>query len=278
MAFPEKPGLTVSEAALTPYAGPRRFNAGTHRFSNCLVTGGRLYLPEGSTADVTFRNCKFRIADNEMVLGQGGRLTIEHSLFDGALTGNEPALIIEGGGVVRYSEFINDTDHIRLGSNSIAEWNWIHQPLQVTAAGDAHGDGIEVYYAARENGAPQTGPHVIVRNNYIAIAGAEGANSAVNVTNDFGTVDGVRVEGNTFMNGGGYSLYLRSDGSCRCGGDSRNIEVVGNRWMATGADRWGGYYGTHSWKAAVGITQWTGNVLYRADGTIVSITSADARP
>ncbi|MGI8685675.1 MAG: hypothetical protein ACR2MO_11425 [Acidimicrobiales bacterium] len=278
MTFPEKPGLTVPESALSPYNGPRRFDSGTHSFSNCLVTGSRLYLPESSTASVTFRNCKFRIADTQMVLGQGGRLTIEHSLFDGALTGNEPALVLEGGGVVRYSEFVNDTDHIRLGSNSTAEWNWIHQPMAVTSEGNAHGDGIEVYYAKRENGSPASGPHVFVRNNYIAISGAEGANSALNITNDFGPIDGVRVEGNTFMNGGGYALYIRGDGYCGCGGDNRDVEVVNNRFFATSADRWAGYYGTHSWKPAVGVAQWSGNVLYRPDGSTATISQDVARP
>ncbi|MGI8685673.1 MAG: DUF4082 domain-containing protein [Acidimicrobiales bacterium] len=285
MAFPEKPGLTVAESSLTPYTGPRQFNSGTHSFSNCLVTGSRLYLPEGSTANVSFKNCKFRISDTQMVLGQGGRLNIEHSLFDGALTGDEPALVMEGGGVVRFSEFVNDTDHIRLGSNGTAEWNWIHQPMTRTSSGAAHADGIEVYYAARENGAPATGPHVFVRNNYIAIEGAEGANSSVNITNDFGTVDGVRVEGNTFMNGGGYSLFIRGDGYCGCGGNNRNIEVVNNRWFGVdpstvpdgGGGWWGGYYGTHSYQPGVGITQWSGNVLNR-NGAPTTISVESAQP
>lgn len=286
MEFPEKPGLTVSEASLTAYAGPRRFDSGAYSFSNCLVTGDRLYLPEGSTANVTFRNCKFRIAATQMVLGQGGRLTIEHSLFDGALTGNEPALVMEGGGVVRFSEFINDTDHIRLGSNGTAEWNYIHQPMPVTAEGNAHGDGIEVYYGARENGAPATGPHIFVRNNFIAIGGAEGANSAINVTNDFGKIDGVRIEGNTLVAGGGYSLYLRSDGYCGCGGNNANIEVLNNRWFGVnpntvgdgGGGWWGGYYGAYSYQPAVGVTAWSGNVLRRPDGTSVTLSLDSAQP
>ncbi|MGI8685674.1 MAG: hypothetical protein ACR2MO_11420 [Acidimicrobiales bacterium] len=278
MTFPEKPGLTVPESSLTAYRGPRQFDSGTHSFSNCLVTGSRIYLPEGSTAHVTFKNCKFRVSDTQMILGQGGQLTIEHALFDGALTGNEPALVMEGGGVVRFSEFINDTDHIRLASNGTAEWNYIHQPMARTGEGNAHADGIEVYYAARENGSPASGPHVFVRNNYIAIGGAEGANSAVNITNDFGTVDGVRVEGNTFMNGGGYSLFIRGDGYCGCGGSNRNIEILNNRWFSGGEDRWGGYYGTHSWQPNVGLTAWSGNRLFRTDGSSVAVEKDEAQP
>jgi hypothetical protein len=106
-----------------------------------------------------------------------------------------------------------------------------------------------------------------VENNYINISGAAGENSSVNVTNDFGPIDGVRVKGNTFMPAGGYALYLRGDGYCGCGGNLANIEVQNNRWFSSTDHLYGGFYGTRSYTPAVGVTDWSGNTFTYPNGT-----------
>jgi len=268
MTFPEKPGLTGPESDLVPYNGPRTFLYGIHHFENCLVTGARLQLPENSTATVTFHNCKFLGDDYMSLQVLGGRIEVDHSLFDGSNGGAQPVLMIEaGGGSVRFNEFVNDTDYIRLGSDVTVEWNYLHQALKSTATADAHSDGIEVY----------GGGKLVISNNYIDIVGAEGQTGAINLTNDFSTIDGVRVEGNTLM-GGTYSLYIRGDGNCHCGGDNRNIEVIDNRWIGTSTNRFGGIYGTHSYEPPVGVTNWAGNTLLDGNGRSVAIPVDNPQP
>jgi hypothetical protein len=275
--FPERPGLTGAESGLTQYTGPAQLTSGTYLIENKLVTK-QIELPRGSTATLTLRNVKFRAAATYQVIARGGTVHADHVFVDGALNSNEPAVVIEGGGWIRYSELVNVANPIRLGSNSRAEWNYLHSFPTSTAEGGAHSDGIEIYYGARENGAPATGPHIFALHNYIDMGKAEGANSSINVTNDFGPVDGVRIEGNTLLPGGNYALYLRSDGYCGCGGNNRDIEVVNNRWFADAANRWGGYYGTHSYQPAVGVTVWSGNTLTRTSGQVVGITLGNGQP
>jgi hypothetical protein len=275
MVFPEKPGLITPESSLTPYTGPTTFTSGTHLIENKLITTA-LTVPRSSTAVLTLRNVKFRASAWRQLLAQGGTVRADHIFVDGALNGNEPAIVIEGGGWIRLSEIINVANPIRIGSNTRAEWNYLHAFPTQTSEGGAHSDGIEVYYAARPAGF--VGPHVFVSNNYITMGNAEGGTGSINVTNDFGPVDGVRIEGNTMLPGGTYALYLRGDGYCGCGGDNRNIEVVNNRWFGDAQRRWGGYYGTHSYNPPRGVTVWSGNTLRKADGTTVTIPLGDAQP
>src|SRR6266511_2755687 len=236
--FPERPGLTTAETGLTQYTGPTQLTSGSYLIENKLVTK-QIELPRGSTATLTLRNVKFRATATYQLIARGGTVHADHLFVDGALNSNEPAVVIEGG---------------------------------------AHSDGIEIYYGKRENGAPATGPHIFVLNNYVDMGDAEGANSSINVTNDFGPIDGVRIEGNTMLPGGNYALYIRSDGYCGCGGRDRDTEVVNNRWFADAVNRWGGYYGTHSYQPAVGVTAWSGNVLTRASGQVVSISLSNPQP
>jgi hypothetical protein len=265
LVFPEKPGLTVSESSLKPYTGPKEFRGGgTYVFENCYVTDTiRMY--SSATANVTFRNCKFTVDSWWGILAEGGTILVEHSLFDGTGVQDEnfPLAMDGAHGTVRYSEFRNNTDNIRLGGNTLAEWNYIHAGKAHSGTGNAHSDGIEIYNARRSSGV--TGPHTIVRNNYIDIKGSEGATGCVNITTDFGPVDGVRVEGNVFMPGGTYSLYVRLQTTS---GPIKNVEVVNNRWFAsTTGSRSSGMYGTHSVDPESSISQWSGNTITNLDGS-----------
>jgi hypothetical protein len=278
MTFPEKPGLTVPVSSLTAYTGPSSFSSGTWSFSNCLVTS---QIRVNAGANVTFTNCKFvvNVADSGYgMLGKAGYITCIHCLFDGTSFGNYTfGIIAEGGGLIRYGEFVGLSDNIRLGSRTTVEWNWIHAPKTSTAE-PAHGDGLEVYYGARPAG--WVGPHIIVANNYFDIYGVAGENSSLNVTNDFGPIDGVRIEGNTFMPGGNYSLYLRGDGYCSCGGPLQNIEVVNNRWFSRPDRPYGGLYGTRSYVASRdgNVTNWSGNTFTGLNGNTIPLTIDNYQP
>ncbi len=268
--FPQKPGLLTPESALTDYTGSCNLTSGTHIIENkiilCTIT-----MPESSTAKLILRNSVIRGNGEAGLLAQGGRVEAEHLLLDGIRQGNEPGIVIEGGGFIRYSESKNLCNPIRVGSATTVEYNLLHN-FKFAPYSECHSDGVEVYYGARENGAPATGPHIILKNNFINIrTNDESETGNINITNDFGKIDGVRAEGNTFLPGGSYTLYLRSDGYCGCGGNNENIEIVNNRWFASVANPSGGFYGTHSYKPPVGVTQWTGNTLTRTDGQIVPV-------
>jgi hypothetical protein len=263
MLFPEKPGLITSTAELRPYSGPTTVT-GNYSESNCVVTkqirvevGGHLSL----------NNCwiKVNVGDASYgMVGKKGEIDISHSLIDSTGIGTYVfPLIIEGGGNVTYSEFIGGTDNARLSSNTRFEWNYIHNPK--VNAKDAHSDGIEIYYGAREGNAPSTGPHILILNNYIDIGTAAGAAGDINLTNDFGPIDGVRIEGNTLMPGN-INLYLRGDGYCQCGGNLRNIEVINNRFFASHAFYPDGYNQVVSYKPATGVTRWEGNTFIDPSG------------
>ena len=274
MVFPEKPGLTVPESSLTPYNGPTTFpSTGDYAFSNCLVTR-QLRIPVGATTRVSFTNCKIAVNNSDAgygMIGKGGTLTFNHVLVDGSAYGDYTfPLILEGPGVqsVRYSEFVGNTDNVRSGSAFDFQWNWIHGAKARSASGSAHSDGIEVYYGG--------GPKLIA-NNYIDVAGAEGGTSSLNLTSDFGTIDGVTISGNTFMPGGGYALYVRTDGYCGCG-TIRNVSVTNNRWIASSGNRWGGYYGAWSINTPSSITSWSGNTLTRTTGQVVPVTQTNTQP
>jgi hypothetical protein len=282
MVFPEKPGLRTPISDLTPYTGPTNVT-GTTTASNCVITQ---QIQVAASGDLTLDNCwiKVNVADAGYgMIGKAGRITITHSLIDGTgFQGYTFPLILEGGGRVAFSEFIGNTDNMRMSSSDTFEWNWIHQPKTLAQCGTntdckaAHSDGVEVYYGARPAGV--TGPHIFVENNYIDIGGAAGENSSVNVTNDFGPIDGVRVKGNTFMPGGGYSLYLRGDGYCACGGPLQNIEIQNNRWFNNSVSLYGGYYGTRSYTPEAGVTDWSGNTFTRYTGETIALTLANYQP
>lgn len=278
--FPEKPGLTVSEASLTPYTGPKSFNSGTVTISNALITGTQLTMPTGSTAILVLRNCKLRISDIRQILAQEpSKVDIQHCLFDGFLQSNESTIAMDYGGTVRYCEFMNCPNPFRVGPNSTVEWNYIHAFPATTTEGGAHSDGVECYYGTRNAQSPAApAPHIFIRNNYIDIKDAEGATGNVNLTNDFGIIDGVDVDGNWFMPGGTYSLYVRDDGLNSANyGDNINIRVRNNRWFADATFRWGGFFGTWS-NVGPGLTEWTNNILVRADGTEFVTSAAVNQP
>jgi hypothetical protein len=235
---------------------------------------------------LTFTNCKIVVDTDDAgygMIGKGGYLVFEHCLVDGSSFNDVTfPLIIEGGGSVTFCEFRGNTDNARLSSNTSFRWNYIHTP-KTNSANPAHADGIEIYYGAREadsQGRPAPAapaPHIVVENNYIDVGGAAGENASLNITSDFGPVDGVLVRGNTFLPGGNYAFYVRSDGYCGCGTAS-NVQVHNNRWFGDAHNVWGGYYGTHSVNLMSSVTAWSGNTLTKLNQDAIPLTLAESQP
>lgn len=263
MAFPERPGLTSEKASLSPYSGPATV-IDSFAQSNCVVSSP---IRVNAGASLSLSNCwiKVNVADaGDGMIGKAGRIQITHSLIDGtAFNDYTFPLILEGGGAVTYSEFIGGTDNVRLSSNTLFQWNYVHKPKMHAAS--AHSDGVEIYYGARQAGSPAIDAHIKVLNNYIDIGGSAGTSGGINVTNDFGPVDGVRIEGNTIMPGN-IDLYLRGDGACGCGGNLKNIEVVNNRFVASHEFYRQGYNQVVSYEPESGITLWRDNVFVGPSG------------
>jgi hypothetical protein len=171
-----------------------------------------------------------------------------------------------GDGVIRFSEIINVANPVRLGDGDVAEYNLLHRFPEHTAEGDAHSDGIEVYWG------PDAARQTVVRGNFIDLGnqtwsghgGAEGATGQINVTSDFGWVRNMLIEGNTLLGGGTYSLYLDGRGYCSCG-DISDVTVRNNHLFGTAGDAYGGYYGAHAVIDTTGVV-WQNNTFRRVDG------------
>jgi hypothetical protein len=269
MRFPQKPGLTVATSSLREYTGSRTFSSGVTNLSNCIISE-QLRVNRGATLNLT--NCWIKVNTYDAgygMIGKAGTINLNHVLVDG--TGFDDVVfpvIFEGGGSSLLSEYRGNSDNARIDSDVDFEWNWIHDPKTRTATGGAHSDGVEVYYGSGWR----------VSNNFIDIGGAEGQNSCINVTNDFGPVHNGVVSGNTCLSGGNVSFYFRGDGYCGCGGPLANIVVTLNRLFAGADGEWGGYYGTHSYKPAQGITLWQGNTLRKSNGAVVAIPLGEWQP
>ncbi|GAA2638323.1 hypothetical protein GCM10010399_84570 [Dactylosporangium fulvum] len=255
MTFLEKPGLTVPKESLTPYAGPAVIT-GSYQQSNCVVT--RQIRVEAS-GRLSLTNCWIRVNvgdDGTGMIGKAGRIELNHVLVDGSGSSGETLpVILAGGGKVTFSEFIGTTQNISVRGPAEIEWNHIHAPKGSTSGRDTRSYGLSVL----------SGGPVTIAHNSIDVTGAEGLGTVLNVVSDFGPIDQVRITDNTFMPGGSYAVYVRTDGYCRCGG-VRNVQVIGNRWYGDADHRWGGIYGAFSVNDPASITAWSGNTLTKAGG------------
>jgi hypothetical protein len=264
MVFPQKPGMLTDKSSLTPYIGPSTVT-NSYSQSNCVVTSP-IRVSAGATLELN--NCWIQVSVSDAnygMVGKSGRIDITHSLIDG--TGNSNytfPLILEGGGEVTFSEFIGGTDNVRLSSGTLFEWNYIHDAKSQSTE-PAHSDGIEIYYGARKEGDTEDSAHIRVLNNYVDIGGSSGASGGINLTNDFGPIDGVLIEGNTIMPGN-IGLYLRGDGYCGCGGPLKNIQVLNNRFVSLHEFYSDGYNQVVSYQPETGVTKWSGNKFIGPNG------------
>jgi hypothetical protein len=262
MTFPERAGLTGAKAALKPYTGPATVT-GDERRSDCVVSS---QIRVAAGGQLTLTNCWVKVNvgdDGTGMIGGPGRIDLTHVLLD-ASTGAETLPLRFGGG---FSEIIS-TGGIQVRGAAAhpvtIEWNTVHAPV----GNPAHVSGVSVSGGA--------GP-VLIAHNLIDLAGLDGAAGSVQIVTDDGPIDGVRVEGNTFRPGGPYALYVRTDGSCGCGG-VQNVVVRDNRWFADAGHRWGGLYGAFSVSDDAGVTTWSGNTLTRPDSSTVALPASNSQP
>ena len=279
-AFLELPGLTVPESSLIAFStlpGAKTHyttadNGHSLSFSNCLITQ-QIIIDPLSTVTLTFTNCKILVNVSDLsygMIGKGGTLNFIHCLIDGSAEPDQDwPLILEGpAATVKFSEFVHNTDNARLDTAVDFEWNYIHDFKTVTTSGAGHSDGVEVYF----------GGNSTIAHNVISLGDAEGGTGNVNVTNDFGRIANIVIDDNVFMPGGSASVYVRSDGACKCGA-IKNVQVTNNRWYASTTYKWGGFYLAWSINNSTSITGWSGNTLTRADGvTVVTVDSTQAQP
>ncbi|MFC7484061.1 hypothetical protein ACFQX7_34075 [Luedemannella flava] len=223
--------------------------------------GGRLSLT----------NCWIRVNvtdDGVGMIGKAGRVELTHVVVDGSgFAGAPVGVTLAGGGRVAFSEFVGTTQNVRVerGAATI-EWNYVHDAKARTISGDAHSYGFTV----------SAGGPVTIAHNWVDMSRAEGIGTGISVVSDTGPIDGVRIEGNTLLPGGSYSLYVRTDGYCRCGGVA-NVRVLDNHWYADATHPWAGRYGVHAVNDDDSVTAWSGNVLTR-DSATVPVTFGDTRP
>lgn len=186
--------------------------------------------------NVTLRNCRIR-ADGWAVLDiRADGVTVENCEIDGQAAPGIRGISISGSNVtIRHCNIHHTEDGIYLtGSSKIGiENNYIHD-LQSQWDGP-HFDGI-----ATDGGIAD----VLIQGN--TIVNPHSQTSAIMLSNYFGPIARVRVEGNRLV-GGGYTVY--SDGQFG-GGKIRNVSFVNNRMGK-------GYYGYASMNN--NSPDWSGN-------------------
>jgi len=168
----------------------------------------------------------------------GAGLTIENGTIattqatdDGPVKG---ILVAVENVTIRDVDLSGSHDGISIGaSHATVENACIHD---LAEAPSAHNDGIEIY----------SGSSIVIRNS--KIDNQNDQTSAINITNDFGPIDDVLIE-NVTLSGGGYTIYVRGDGS--------SGEAVTNIRFRNVVVARPGFYGVISYQNAPGaIVEW----------------------
>lgn len=190
-----------------------------------------------TSPNVTLKNCKITAKGWAALDIRADGVTVENCDLDGQAVPGIRGISISGNNVtIRDCNIHNVEDGIYVtGSSNIKiESNYIHS-LQ-SRWDSPHFDGI-----ATDGGVTD----VLIRGN--TVINPHQQTSAVMLSNFFGPVSNVRIEGNRLI-GGGYTLY--SDGQFD-GGEISNVSFSDNRLGR-------GYYGYAS--IAENSPRWSGNV------------------
>ena len=227
---------------LTPYAGGDPVNGAV--IENKDING----ILKFAADNVTIRNCKIHSSTGYwgIYLESGTNLLVENCEIYSTSSQGELDGIKGGNMTVRRCNIYNWENGVDVGSNSVVEDCYIHDPS--TRAG-GHFDGIQ--WAG--------GSNVVIRHNHIDINSATGC---VNVGGQNST-DGLREIDiyHNLLNGGSYSIYLEGRVDHTPGG-IHGVRVIGNVWEK------GSYtYGTHAIMGDVTDVTWQDN--YLDDGTPV---------
>ncbi len=187
--------------------------------------------------NVTLRNCRISAKGWAALDIRSDGVTLENCDIDGQAAPGIRGISISGNNVsVRHSNIHNTEDGIYLtgSSNITIENNYIHD-LQSQWEGP-HFDGI-----ATDGGITD----VVIQGN--TIVNPHGQTSAIMLSNYFGPIARVRVEGNRLL-GGGYTVYSDSQFG---GGAISNVSFLNNRMGK-------GHYGYASMNN--NSPEWSGNI------------------
>ncbi|HUH08860.1 MAG TPA: cell wall-binding repeat-containing protein [Egibacteraceae bacterium] len=197
--------------------------------------------------DVVVRDTRVRSSARYPVRAMAGTsgTVIEYAEIDGEYSLDNNGCIQGPHLTVRHSELRRCTDGAKVGSGSLYEHNWIHDPTRDDRGADAnHIDGLQ----------STGGDGITIRGNYIDVIAADGhpSNSAIIQKSDFVAITDCLIEGN-WLNGGNYTIFLREGDhgpptGCavrgnRFGRDFRygllstdgDVEVSGNVWDDDGS-------------------------------------------
>jgi hypothetical protein len=185
--------------------------------------------------NVTFRNTRFtydgaafgiKINDDQ----QG--TTFEHCEIN--LINANAGVRGGTGRTMRYCEISGHADGVKIHSNELYEYNYIHM---------AKPDGSGKHLDGMQNSG--NGSNVVIRRNVIDVPKDAGGNAAIFTQTNFGPVDNVLIEQN-YLNGGNYTLFIFGEG------ETTDVRVLGNRF---GRDH---RYGVR--RITAFDVQWSGNV------------------
>lgn len=272
--FAEPPGRT-NTGPLTPLSSGApcgQIDSGSYVLTDRDITC-RIYLPPSSTAVVDISQSVMHACAQNQIIGQGGTVRLTHDSIDQRACNDEPAVVIERLGYLRYSTVVRSSNPIRVqGAGVIVDGNWFHD-FQA-AQQDAHTDGIEVY----------GGTGATVSNNFWSdVAGVAATNSTIFVQvngaggNNPACCAGTTIRGNTIPTGGSYPLFLAGGGtSCGVG----PVDVIDNRWVSTLAWPNGGWAAMFTEGCTTpGFGVFTGNrVLVQRTGQTCNVVQSNPWP
>jgi hypothetical protein len=170
--------------------------------------------------DVTIRNSRVRTGGRYGVIALESvrGLVVEDVTIEGTGWGCSAGIGPDGSWVLRRSEISGCVDGIKVRSDQVVEANWVHG-LRTGYQPDgswAHNDALQ----------STSGSNVTIRGNNFEVDWGAGANGAVMMSSNFGSLSDYRLEGNRFA-GGQFVVSIRDQGY----GDPRDIVITNNTWV-----------------------------------------------
>lgn len=243
----------VKLGSLTPSGS---INATSNQvISGKSFAGGQVYI--GNAINVKITNCQFTGNQTQywaVESDQAGTVTIEDCTFDGYWM---DAAVNYSGVTMRRCEIVGMYgDGVKLGSNCLYEYNWIHDFI---VAQGAHSDGMQIYERVS---------NVTIQNNVVEVGLGgpysatdsldQSTNSALilNESQNTGTAGPITVTGN-LLGGGGFTVYFDMPTS-GTGTTFSNNQLVRNSY------RWGAL------DSSAHAHTWTNNT-YSDNGQVIAM-------
>ena len=213
---------------------------------------GTVYI---NAPNVTISDCKITSSDYWVVIVKSGitGAVVENCEINGTGSGPQGQAGIAGQGTFLKNEIYNVENGIDVrGDHTVIQDNYIHD---LNVSGDPHYDGVQISGGLSD---------ITVRHNTVFVPGS--ATSAVYITNDFGSINGVVVDNNQLA-GGGYTVY--SDEKARNSGQITGVEFTNNKLVK-------GYYGYDA--IANNSVVWQGNTDVASGMTVLVNNTLSSTP